>query len=241
MIAGIITAPAAQLPGTPNQQKGLLSGAGLLFSAAPVWTQHRLREDSVAGAQPNTCGSLFAVLPCPSAMPPRKTAPAKKQSAPKKKTAPAKSPTAQLDAFLEKFTPEVAAQARTALRKMRARLPGATELVYDNYNALAIGFAPSERACDAIFSIALYPKWVSLFFLLNGTRLRDPEGLLAGSGNVVRHIVLGTPAPLDTPAVQDLIGRALELSPKQIDPNQQRKLVIKSVSAKQRPRRPGRR
>jgi hypothetical protein len=160
-------------------------------------------------------------------MPPRKTA-----------HAPAKSPAAQLDSFLDKFTPDIAAQAHTALRKMRARLPGAIELVYDNYNALAIGFASTDRASDAIFSIALYPRWISLFFLQNGTRLRNPESLLAGSGKQARHIVLVTPALLDTPAVQDLIAQALELAPKSIDPAQPRKLIIKSVSAKQRPRRP---
>jgi len=148
------------------------------------------------------------------------------------------APEKQLDTFLDKFTPEIAAQARTALRKMRARLPGACELVYDNYNALAIGYSPTERAGDGIFSIALYPRWVSLFFLQNGTRLRDPAGLLAGKGNQARHIVLETPALLDTPAVQELITQALELSPKQIDPAQPRRLIIKSISAKQRPRRP---
>jgi hypothetical protein len=180
-------------------------------------------------------------------MPPRKAAPPKERpstSAAKKKSARKKSPAAQLDAaaqldrFLDKFTPEVAAQARTALRKMRARLPGANELVYDNYNALAIGFGPTERASDAIFSIALFPRWVSLFLLQSGTRLRDPEGLLAGSGKQARHIVLKSPALLDTPAVQDLIAQALELATKPIDPTQPRHLIIKSISAKQRPRRP---
>ena len=56
----------------------------------------------------------------------------------------------ELDEFLAKFTPEVEDTARQALKKMRARLPGAIELVYDNYNALAIGFS-SYRArlgCD---------------------------------------------------------------------------------------------
>jgi len=52
---------------------------------------------------------------------------------------------------------------------MRARLPGAVELVYDNHNALAIGFGPTERASDAVFSIALFPRWVSLFFLRGRT------------------------------------------------------------------------
>jgi hypothetical protein len=180
-------------------------------------------------------------------MPPRKAAPAKNKrasSAPKKKSARKKSPAtkpdavAQLDTFLDKFTPDIAAQARTALRKMRARLPGAIELVYDNYNALAIGFAPTERTSEAIFSIALFPRWVSLFFLQNGARLRDPEGLLAGSGKQARHIKLKDPALLDSPALQDLIAQALELADKPIDPTQPRRLVIKSISAKQRPRRP---
>lgn len=144
----------------------------------------------------------------------------------------------QLDGFLAKFTPDVEAMARQALRKIRARVPGATELVYDNYNALAIGFSPTERASDAIFSIALYPRWVSLFFLLSGTKISDPGCYLQGSGSKVRHIVLENPAMLDDPAVQDLMAQALELSPKQIDGGQPRQLIIKSVSAKQRPRRP---
>jgi hypothetical protein len=149
-----------------------------------------------------------------------------------------RAPAVQLDAFLDKFTPEIAAQARAALRKMRARLPGAQELVYDNYNALAIGFAPGDLASEAIFSIALYPRWVSLFFLQNGTCLRDPDCLLEGSGNQARHIKLRSPALLDDPAVEDLIAQALELASAPIDPAQPRRLIIKSVSAKQRPRRP---
>jgi len=165
----------------------------------------------------------------------RKKATAAKSANPKK----AESPEAQLDVFFAKFLPEVEDTARQALKKMRARLPGAIELVYDNYNALAIGFAPSERASDAIFSVALYPRWVSLFFLMNGTKLRDPERYLKGSGTKVRHIVLRTAATLDDSAVEDLMAQALELSPKQIDAAQPRRLIIKSVSAKQRPRRPG--
>ena len=56
-----------------------------------------------------------------------------------------RSPEKQLEAFLAKYSPEIRALASKALTKMRARLPGAFELVYDNYNALAIGFSPTER------------------------------------------------------------------------------------------------
>lgn len=147
------------------------------------------------------------------------------------------TPEQQLSSFLDKFTPEIASLARSIRAAMRKCFPGALELVYDNYNALAIGFGPTERSSEAIFSIALYPKWVSLFFL-QGNGLPDPEKRLAGSGNLVKHIRLASAAVLDEPAVQALIAEALARAPVPLDPRGKHQLIIKSVSAKQRPRRP---
>jgi hypothetical protein len=144
----------------------------------------------------------------------------------------------ELQAMIDKYTPEIAALARASLKKMRARLPGAMQLVYDNYNALAIGFCPSERTSEAIFSIALYPRWVTLFFL-QGAGLPDPHNLLKGGGKVVRHIVLATAADLDKAAIRALMTIALNRAKAPIDPDAKGYLQIKSISAKQRPRRPG--
>ena len=143
----------------------------------------------------------------------------------------------QVAGFLSKYTPEIASRARAILAKMRARLPGSVELVYDNYNALAIGFGPTERTSDVVFSIAVFPRWVSLFFM-HGARLPDPQHLLAGSGKSARHIVLHTPDALDTPAVQILMTHSLKRASKPFDPRQPNRIVIKSISARQRPRRP---
>src|SRR6516225_5276532 len=154
-----------------------------------------------------------------------------------KRAAQSNSPDVQLDRFVDKFTPEVAALARECLAKMRARLPGAVQLVYDNYNALAVGFGPSERASEAIFSIVLYPRWVTLFFL-QGAGLPDPKQLLKGKGKVVRHIVLASAADMDQPAVKELMVKALNRAEAGIDHRAPARLVIRSVSAKQRPRRP---
>ena len=143
----------------------------------------------------------------------------------------------QLDAFLDKYSPAIATLARACLAKMRARLPGAVQLVYDNYNALVIGFGPSERASEAVFSIALYPRWVTLFFL-HGAGLPDPKHLLIGSGKLVRRIVLASAEDLDQPAVQALMATALRRADPGIDPDATGSLVIRSISAKQRPRRP---
>ena len=149
----------------------------------------------------------------------------------------AQTPQAQLDGFIRKYTPALAAQIRSVLARMRKRLPGSVEIVYDNYNALAIGFGPTDRASDVVFSIAAYPKWVSLFFFA-GDVLDDPKKLLKGSGKVARHIVLDPPELLDDPAVKKLMAQALRLAGNPIDAKAKRRLVIKSISAKQRPRRP---
>ena len=147
------------------------------------------------------------------------------------------TPAQQLRSVLAKFEPRVAASARVALARLRKKLPGAVEIVYDNYNALAIGFGPSDRASEAIFSIAVFPRWVSLF-LLQGAKLPDPDNVLKGSGTQARHIILTDPKILERPAVKKLMALALESAKRPLDPKQRRRLIIKSVSAKQRPRRP---
>src|SRR6202000_1745285 len=111
------------------------------------------------------------------AMPVKRTK--SKSTAAKKPAASAKG---ELEGFLAKFTPEMAKTAKGILAAMRKICPGAIELVYDNYNALAIGFATGERVRDVWFSIAVYPKWASIFFF--GTLpLNDPDKLLKGSGS----------------------------------------------------------
>lgn len=144
---------------------------------------------------------------------------------------------AQLDGFIDKFTPEVAALTRNLIEKMKRRVPGATIMVYDNYNALAIGFGPTDKAGQAVLSLAVMPRWVTLCFL-HGVGLPDPHRILYGSGSRVRHVRLHTPEAFDDPQVQDLIEAALDRSKPPIDPAAEQELIIKSISAKQRPRRP---
>jgi hypothetical protein len=147
------------------------------------------------------------------------------------------SPAKQWEAFLARFNPGIVSLVKAALALMRKRVPGAVEMVYDNYNALVIGFGPSERASEAVFSLAIYPNWVNLFFL-RGASLDDPKRLLKGGGRVVRHIRLSSPALIDDPPVRDLMKRALALAPVSIDPRAKRRMVIRSISAKLRPRKP---
>jgi hypothetical protein len=138
---------------------------------------------------------------------------------------------------MSRYSPEVRAVASAAIARLRRQLPGAVELVYDNYNALVIGFGASERASEAIVSIALYPRWVNLFFL-HGATLPDPRGLLQGAGKRVRRIALPDAAVLDGAPVRSLVARALAASSHPWPPGRPRRMIIRAVSAKQRPRRP---
>jgi len=79
---------------------------------------------------------------------------------------------------------------------------------------------------------------VTLFFL-HGARLVDPKKILKGSGTRVRHIVLHAAADISSRDIEALISAALKRAGQPIERRQRRQLIIKSVSTKQRPRRPG--
>ena len=124
---------------------------------------------------------------------------------------PAAREGAYLDKAIGRYSPEVAATARAGLKKLRARFPGARQLVYDRRQSLPIGFAPAGGG-SPIFSLVLYPRWVRFFFL-EGVAIKDPEGRLEGSGNQVRSIRLDEHAAiLDDPYIRGLMVQALRVA-----------------------------
>jgi hypothetical protein len=141
----------------------------------------------------------------------------------------------QLDEFLARYEPAIARLTRAALSRLRKRFPGADVLVYDNYNALALGFTGAGRPSDAMFSIAAYPRWVTLFFLY-GADLPDPEHKLSGSGKRVRSVRLESLATLDEPAIVRLLDIAAQRG--EFPPKPAGQLIIQSIAKRQRPRRP---
>jgi len=147
------------------------------------------------------------------------------------------APEAQIKGFLAKYSPAIASEMLAARAHLRVLFPRGHELVYDNYNALVFGFSATDRTSDAFVSIAGYPKWVTLFFL-PGVGLDDPEGLLEGSGSKVRSIRLESARQLREPAVRKLIVQAMKPHRDALKQASALTTTIRSVSAKQRPRRP---
>jgi hypothetical protein len=143
----------------------------------------------------------------------------------------------QIAGFLAKYTPEIVAFATEARKRMRNEIPGGVEFVYDNYNALVFGYGPSERPSEAVLSLALMPRWVTLCFL-KGAKLQDPNKLLKGSGNIVRNIRLTAAEHLEDPHVHRLVTDAIAAAAPSFPGGGAPRTIVKSISAKQRPRRP---
>ena len=146
------------------------------------------------------------------------------------------TPAKQLAGFLARYDPAVAKLARSTRSALRKRLPTAIELVYDNYQFLALGFSATERASDCLVSLAISPKGVALSFYY-GASLPDPKGILLGSGNQNRFVRLESAATLAIPAVEALIRAATTQAATPLPSTGRGYTVIKSISAKQRPRR----
>jgi hypothetical protein len=145
-------------------------------------------------------------------------------------------PEAQLAGFIAKFEPERRALIRSARAALRKRLPTANELVWDNYNFFVIGYSATERPSDSIVTIAAAANGVGLAFY-RGASLPDPYGILQGSGVQNRFVRLESAATLKRPEVQALITAAFDQARTPFRTAGRRSLIIRSVSAKQRPRR----
>src|SRR4051794_19026182 len=146
----------------------------------------------------------------------------------------AATPEARLRSFIAKFAPRDQTLIRSVRKALRQRLPAANELAYDNYNFFVIGYSPTERPSDAILSIAAGASGVGLCFI-HGARLPDPQGILLGSGKQTRFIRLDNAAVLKHPAVEALIAAALARSHHWPSARGRGRLIIRSVSKKQRP------
>jgi hypothetical protein len=146
------------------------------------------------------------------------------------------TPEKQLAGFIAKFEPKMQTLIRSVRRALRKRLPAANELVYDNYNFFVIGYCPTERPSDCIVSLAAAANGVGLSFY-RGATLPDPRKILEGSGSQNRFLRLASAAVLSRPDVESLIAAAVAQNRVPFPPRGRGALVIRSVSAKQRPRR----
>jgi hypothetical protein len=139
----------------------------------------------------------------------------------------------QFSGFLSRFPPEIVALVKRCVPKLRRAFPGSYQLVYDYPSSLLVAFSMSERGYEAIVTIAIFPRWVRLYF---DKSLPDPKGLLHGSGTKVRSVTLKAASDLDHGDIHALIKAAIKHSGATFPRTRTNRMVIKSKSTKRRGR-----
>ena len=142
----------------------------------------------------------------------------------------------QLKGFIAKFGPRHQTLIRAVRRALRKRFPSAYELAYDSYNFFVIGYGPTERPSDCIVSLAAGANGVGMC-LIRGASLPDPKRILLGSGNQTRFIRIESVDVLARPEVKAVVAAAAALVKTPVRASGRGRLIIRSVSVKQRPRR----
>ena len=98
-----------------------------------------------------------------------------------------KDETAGLLKFLSPFSEDILEIVLWLREFVWDMYPSCNELIYDNYNALAIGYSLSDKQSEMFCHIAVYSKYVNIGFD-HGVELDDPKQILKGTGNRIRHI-----------------------------------------------------
>src|SRR5882762_2859086 len=124
--------------------------------------------------------------------------------------------------FLAPFPAEVQQKALWLRDFVWDLYPQANELIYDNYNALAFGWSPTERVGHGFCSIAVFRTNNNVHFgFYWGAELADPEKLLIGNGNQYRYILVKNTDDFPKAYITQLMQEAWLNSLKKIkDPKQ---------------------
>lgn len=88
--------------------------------------------------------------------------------------------------------------------------PDSNELLYHTH-ALTSVFSISDKLSDAFCMLPIYTNHLNLGFN-KGTLLKDPNKLLTGTGNLIRHIDVKKPSDYRNPKVTALIKAAIEFT-----------------------------
>ena len=118
--------------------------------------------------------------------------------------------------------------------------PGANELIYDNYNALSLGWSLTDKVGHNICSIAIYRSNQNVHFgFYWGNELSDPDKILLGEGNQYRYILVTDKKKFPKEYMRELVNESFANSLSKVkDPKQilHGQTIVKSISGKKRER-----
>ena len=116
--------------------------------------------------------------------------------------------------------------------------PKANELIYDNYNAVAFGWSPTDKVGHTICSIAVGRSSKNIHFgFYWGSEISDPDKILLGKGNQYRYILVTDKKKFPKTYIRKLVKEAYANSLSKIKDQKQiinGQTIVKSVSDNKR-------
>ncbi len=150
-----------------------------------------------------------------------------------------KEPTKDLLKFLKPFPDDVRQRALWLREFVWDLYPDSNELIYDNYNALAFGWSPTDRVGHIFCSIAVGRSSHNVHFgFYWGSQIADPRKILLGAGKQYRYILVERTDEFPKAYIKKLLKEAYANSLAKVkDKKQLMKgaTITKSISAKKRP------
>jgi hypothetical protein len=149
-----------------------------------------------------------------------------------------KKETKDLLQFLKPFGKEITDLALWLRDFVWDLYPQTNELVYDNYNALAFGWSPTDKVGHTFCSIAVGRTSKNVHFgFYWGSELSDPEHILLGEGNQYRYILVKSKNEFPKAYIERLVKEAYDNSLKKVKDKKQivqGLTIVKSISEKKR-------
>jgi hypothetical protein len=116
--------------------------------------------------------------------------------------------------------------------------PQTNELIYDNYNAVAFGWSPTDKVGHTFCSIAIGRTSKNIHFgFYWGNEISDPDKILLGEGNQYRYILVTDKNKFPKTYIKKLLKEAYANSLAKVKDKGQimeGKTIVKSISAKKR-------
>lgn len=149
-----------------------------------------------------------------------------------------KEDTTALLKFLKPYPPEIKETVLWLRDFVWTLYPKTNELIYDNYNALAFGWSPTDRQGHTFCTIAVGRTSLNIHFgFYWGSQIADPEKKLLGNGNQYRYILVKDKNEFPKTYMKKLLKEAFTNSMLKVKDSEQiieSKTIVKSVSSSKR-------
>ncbi len=144
-------------------------------------------------------------------------------------------PNPQLKKFIKPYSEKIQNLTLELRSFITELVPQTNELIWDNYNAVAIAYSKSKKLKDAFCHIAVYKGHVNFGFN-RGAELTNTNIKLSGVGKMIRHVSVADfdefPQEEIKKMIWEAVGISENLNSELVEMNIKPESIVMSISSK---------